>query len=162
MLTANLGKKGNALIVQLTGDVDDAANLEGVIGGIPKPPMELHVNCAQINRINSVGVKGWIKYFRAAEANGVPVYFYDCSPAIVQQMNLVFNFLCGGKVLSLRANFACESCGATSLYTLKVPDLLQSSFNVPDQKCVKCGKAASFDDLPKMYFKFLMTPSKAK
>lgn len=158
MITAKCERKNQGYLVQLIGAVDDDANLEQAIGALPAPPFELHVHCGQINRINSVGVKGWIKYFQGIQARQIPLFFWDCSPPIVQQMNLVFNFLCGGKPVSVQASFSCESCDHIFLQTLQVAALYQSGFEVPDQKCPKCAAAASFDDLPKMYFKFLMAP----
>ncbi len=162
MLTAKKDRKNQSYLVQLIGAVDDDANLEEAIGPLPKPPFELHMHCGQVNRINSVGVKGWIKYFQQIQVSQIPLFFWECSPPIVQQMNLVFNFLCGGKVLTVQASFSCDACDHIFLQTLKVTDLYQSGFHVPERKCPKCTQDASFDDLPKMYFKFLMAPSSAR
>jgi anti-anti-sigma regulatory factor len=156
VLQAKIAEKDRIYLVVLNGAVDDEANLDAIIGALPESPTEFHVNCAGINRINSVGVKGWIKFFQKVQAKKLKIVFWDCSPPIVQQMNLVFNFTCGGTVQSLQGSFACEGCGNNFLLTLPVKNILASRFNIPDQKCPKCSGVASFDDLPKMYFKFLM------
>jgi anti-anti-sigma regulatory factor len=158
MLTAKSGKKDRQLVVQLVGSVDDQANLEAAIGALPEPPYEMHVNCSQIDRINSVGVKGWIKYFQKIQEKRIPIFFYDCAPPIVQQMNLVFNFACGGKIVSLKLPFSCDNCEHNYVQSITVQALKQINYNIPNQKCPKCGEQeAAFDDIPKMYFKFLMS-----
>lgn len=158
MLNAKTGKKDKQFVVQLAGQVDDQADIEKAIGTLPAPPYEMHVNCGQITRINSIGVKNWIKYFQKIQALRVPIFFYDCAPPIVQQMNLVFNFAAGGKVVSLQVPFSCEDEEHNFTLTFTVPDLKKIGFNIPSQKCPKCSSASEFDDIPKIYFKFLMNP----
>lgn len=162
MLKAKSGKhpkNEKQFIVQLIGQIDDQADIANEIGNLPDPPYELHVNCGQINRINSIGVKGWIKYFSKIAEARVPIYFYDCSPCIVQQMNLVFNFGCGGKVVSMQAPFTCETCEHSFVMTFTTGDIRKMNLDLPDQKCPKGDGMASFDDMPKVYFKFLTKPA---
>ncbi len=156
MLKARSGKKDKQFVVQLVGAVDDQADIANEIGNLPDGPYEMHVNCAQITRINSIGVKGWIKYFAGLAEKRVPLFFYDCSPCIVQQMNLVFNFGCGGKVISMQLPFTCDEGDHSFIMTFTVADIRRMNYEIPDQKCPKGDGTASFDDLPKVYFKFLM------
>ncbi len=145
-------QKGNALVVRLAGSIEESVNFEQLIG---PPPAELHINCKEVPRINSVGVKAWIKYFQGAAAKGTQLKFMECSTAIVEQINLISNFACGGEVESIYVPFSCSNCGSELVGLFKTGDLKKLNFQLPDLKCSKCGGNAVFDDIPEEYFGFL-------
>jgi hypothetical protein len=109
----------------------------------------------EVPRINSVGVKAWIKYFQSVSAKGVQLRFLECSTAIVEQINLISNFACGGSIESIYVPFCCTSCNTELLGLFRTEDLKKIQFQLPDLKCSKCGGVASFDDIPEEYFGFL-------
>ena len=91
-------RKGEVLVVRLVGSIEESVNFESLIG----PPVpELHVNCREVPRINSIGVKAWIKFFSSLQQQGTKLRFVECSTAIVEQINLISNFTCGGVVESI-------------------------------------------------------------
>jgi len=145
-------QKGNALIVRLAGSIEESVNFDQLIG---IPPAELHVNCKEVPRINSVGVKAWIKYFQSCQAKGTILKFTDCSTAIVEQINLISNFICGGTVESIFVPFSCTGCKSELVGLFKTDDLKKLNLNLPDLKCSKCSGKAVFDDIPEEYFAFL-------
>lgn len=128
-------------------------NFEQLIG---PAPAELHVNCKEIPRINSVGVKGWIKYFQGVATKGSKLKFTECSTAIVEQINLISNFACGGQVESIFVPFSCTGCKGELVGLFKTEDLKKLQLKLPELKCSKCGGKAVFDDIPEEYFGFLM------
>jgi anti-anti-sigma regulatory factor len=146
-------QKGNVLIVRLAGSIEESVNFDTLIG---PPPAELHVNCKEVPRINSVGVKAWIKYFQSAQAKGTKLVFLECSTAIVEQINLISNFTCGGTVQSIYVPFSCTQCKSELVGLFKTEDLKKLSMQLPDLKCSKCSGKAVFDDIPEEYFGFLM------
>lgn len=152
MLNIVKEQKGNALLVRLSGSIEESANLDQLIG---PPPSELHINCKEVPRINSVGVKGWIKYFQSASTKGTKLRFQECSTAIVEQINLISNFTAGGVVESIFVPFSCVTCKSELIGLFKTEDLKKMGFNLPDLKCTKCGGKAVFDDIPEEYFGFL-------
>jgi anti-anti-sigma regulatory factor len=154
LLTAKTEYKGKLYIVRLEGKVDDEADFDAAIGALPAKA-DVAVVCSNITRINSVGVKSWIRFFSKAKENGVHLKYVDCSPPIVQQINMVFNFLCGGEVISIQASFACAKCGTNFLKSLETLQIRKANFKIPNQKCPKCEAEAEFDDIPAMYFKFM-------
>ncbi len=153
MLTATKEKQGNATLVRLTGAVEETANFDQLLG---PPPAELIVSCKEVPRINSVGVKFWIRYFQQAQAKGVKLTFIECSTAIVEQINLISNFTCGGTVESIYVPFSCESCHKELIGLFKTADLRALNFQLPELKCSKCGGKAVFDDIPEEYMGFLV------
>ena len=145
-------QKGNALHVRLSGSIEENVNFDQLIGA---PPAELVVNCKEVPRINSVGVKAWIKFFQGATAKGTKVRFQECSTAIVEQINLISNFTCGGQVESIYVPFSCTSCKTELVGLFKTEDLKKLQLQLPELKCTKCGSKAVFDDIPEEYFGFL-------
>jgi anti-anti-sigma regulatory factor len=150
----NVTKEQNAgvLTVRLTGSIEENVNFDQLLGA---PPTEMVVNCKEVPRINSVGVKAWIKYFQSCQAKGTKIKFVECSISIVEQINLISNFTCGGTVESIFVPFACIGCKSELVGLFKTADLKKIHMNLPDLKCSKCGNKAVFDDIPDEYFGFL-------
>lgn len=152
MINITKEQKGNALVVRLTGSIEESVNFDQLIG---PPPAELWVGCKEIPRINSVGVKAWIKYFQGAQAKGTKLKFFECSTSIVEQINLISNFTCGGIVESIYVPFSCVSCKSELVGLFKCEDLKKLGMTLPELKCTKCGGKAVFDDIPEEYLGFL-------
>ena len=146
-------QKGTALSIRLSGSIEESVNFDQLIG---VPPAELWVNCKEVPRINSVGVKAWIKYFQSAQAKGTKLKFLECSTAIVEQINLISNFTCGGAVESIFVPFSCTGCKSELVGLFKCEDLKKLQLQLPELKCSKCGGKTVFDDIPEEYFGFLM------
>jgi anti-anti-sigma regulatory factor/DNA-directed RNA polymerase subunit RPC12/RpoP len=143
---------GNVLTLRLSGSIEETVNLDEMVG---PTPAEVRVDCKEITRINSVGVKGWIKYFQALQTKGTKLTFFQCSTAIVEQVNLISNFVCGGSVESIYVPFACTNCKAELIALFRTADLSPSSIQLPELKCTKCSGKAVFDDIEEEYFAFL-------
>jgi anti-anti-sigma regulatory factor len=152
MLNVTKEKAGAGILVRLSGSIEESANFEQLIG---PAAAELTVNCKDIPRINSVGVKAWIKYFQGVQSKGTKLKFVECSTAIVEQINLISNFTCGGTVESIYVPFACEKCRTELIGMFKTEDLKKMNFQLPALKCSKCGGQAVFDDIPEEYLGFL-------
>lgn len=153
MVNVTKEQKGNVLSVRLMGSIEETVNFDQLLGA---PPQEMEVNCKEIPRINSVGVKAWIKYFQTCQGKGTKLRFVECSTAIVEQINLISNFVCGGIVESIFVPFSCTSCKSELVGLFKTEDLKKLQLKLPDLKCTKCGNKAVFDDIPEEYFGFLM------
>ncbi|MBY0471890.1 hypothetical protein K2X30_12045 [bacterium] len=151
MLNAAKETTDQGLVVRLSGTIEENVNFEQLIG---TPPAKLIVNCKEVARINSVGVKAWIKYFQSLQGKS-KLRFQECSTAIVEQINLISNFLCGGGLDSIYVPFTCVSCKSQLVGLFKIEDLKKMGMNVPELKCSKCGNKAVFDDIPEEYFGFL-------
>jgi hypothetical protein len=146
-------QKGATLVVRLSGSIEENVNFDQLLG---PPSAEIHVVCKEVTRINSVGVKAWIRYFQAAQAKGSKLRFQECSTAIVEQINLISNFTAGGLVESIYVPFSCLGCKSELVGLFKTEDLKKMKFQLPELKCTKCGGKATFDDIPEEYFGFLM------
>ncbi|MBC7692316.1 MAG: hypothetical protein H7222_11175 [Methylotenera sp.] len=152
MINVTKEQKGEVLVVRLSGSIEESVNFDQLIG---PPPPDLHVNCKEVSRINSAGVKAWIKYFQAAAAKGTKLRFLECSTAIVEQINLISNFVVTGEVESIYVPFSCTSCKAELIALFKTVDLKANGLTAPELKCTKCSGNAVFDDIEEEYFGFL-------
>jgi anti-anti-sigma regulatory factor len=152
MLKVSKEEKDGLWVLRLTGSIDETTDFDQLLG---TPPAEAHLYCKEVSRINSTGVKGWIKYFQAQTAKGTKIKFYECSPSIVQQINLIINFTAGGSVESLSVPFSCVNCSAELIGVFTIEVVKKLNLEVPDQVCTKCQGKALFDDIVTEYFGFI-------
>ncbi len=145
-------QKGSISVYKLSGNISEDTHFDDVMG--PSNP-EMEINCKGILRINSMGVKAWIKYFQTCQKSGTKLNFSECSTAIVEQINLISNFTCGGTVESIYLPFSCLSCKTELSGLFKTEDLKKMKMNLPTLKCTKCSGKAEFDDIPEDYLAFL-------
>ncbi len=144
--------------VSISGAMIETVNLDQSIGAVSGP---LRVNCAGITRINSMGIKLWLDYFNRLGGAGVKLTFVECSDAVVQQLNMVSNFLCGGRLESFFVPFRCGSCDAESRGLVNVDAVLKQKLRIPPHPCDSCeGGIAEFDDLPEELLRFLSREGK--
>jgi anti-anti-sigma regulatory factor len=140
VVNINKELKESILYVRLSGSIEESVNFDELVG---PPPGEMVVNTKEVPRINSVGVKAWIKYFQSCQTKGTRLRFEECSTAIVEQVNLI-------------SNFVCSSCHSELVGLFRAEDLVKMKFVMPELNCSKCGEKAIFDDIPEEFFGFLM------
>lgn len=151
MLKIDLTKGEGFTLATLTGKIDESSDFAKGFGNVDGP---LRVNTKGVIRINSVGTKNWIRFFQSVTASGVPLVFEECSPAIVEQINMVGPFLCGGTVESIYLPFFCPACGAECQVPMAV-DELRTAESVSPPACPKCGTETEFDEIPDEYLAFI-------
>lgn len=155
VLNVKREQQGNTLILRLSGVIDETVDFNAVIGATAPDTV---LQCKEVSRINSVGVKAWVQFFQDRAAKGTKLRFVECSPSIVEQFNLIRNFACGGRIETVYLPFSCTSCKKSLVGLFKVEDLKRSNFATPTLKCTKCGANAVFDDVPEEYFRFATRP----
>jgi len=132
----------------LTGVIDENADLS-FLEGLSSPTK---LNMKDVKRINSYGVRAWIEAIRKVPA-GVPLDFIECSPAVIDQTNMVAGFLGRGKVTSFFAPMVCSQCGLER-DALFHTDEYQREGRLPEVSCERCGGALVVDDLEEHYLLF--------
>ncbi len=153
MIQVQKEQRGDVLLLRMVGTIEENVDFNALVGPVSGQKIDLLLK--GISRINSVGIKAWIKYFQGLAAKGIKLRFLECSTAIVEQINLISNFTCGGTVESIYVPFCCNSCSTELLGLFKTTDLKRINFQIPELKCSKCNGVASFDDIPEEYFGFL-------
>ncbi len=114
------------------------------------------INTADVDRINSCGVRDWVNWLSELEKKEARFFFVECSPAIMAQVNLVNNFVGSGRILNFYAPYFCSSCDTDKMLLIETKDTLRETpFTAPTCRCDQCDHTMEFDDIESSYFAFL-------
>ena len=147
-------QKGDIFSIKMTGSIEESVDFMALVGMPPTQRVEILLR--EVTRINSLGVKAWIKYFQTLQAKALQVRLVECSTAIVEAINSIVNFTCGATVESLYVPYVCKGCKTELLGLFRAADLKKFAFKIPPLTCSKCQSEATFDDIPEEYFGFLI------
>lgn len=153
MLTIKRQPSGEKLVVRLGGTIEEDLDLSEVIGPVPS---DVTFSCKEIQRINSAGVRIWIKYFDKLTHQGTRVTFIELSPAVVEQLNLISNFCCSAKIESVYVPYTCNTCRTQFVSLFSTEELKRIYKTLPQPDCPKCKSKTMFDDIEDEYFGFLV------
>ena len=139
--------------VEFFGEIDentDFAELRKRLNG------SVVFHLAEVRRMNSCGVREWVNFVRDLP-NVEELTFSHCSPAIVTQLNMIYNFRGDARIRSFYAPYVCDECSNEQEKLLDVQSQFPngSTNRVPTHTCEKCQKPMEFDDLPERYLSFL-------
>ena len=140
--------------VKLSGHIDEDNELIDLTKKIPQSLVVL--NTANVERINSCGVRDWVSWLNQLDRQGARLYLTECSPAIMTQVNLVNNFVGSGAILSFYAPYFCPGCDSEKMLLIKTQEALENlPFRAPTCRCDQCDHTMDFDDIESSYFAFL-------
>jgi anti-anti-sigma regulatory factor len=135
--------------VHISGVIDETINLKeklSVLSG------EVHINCREVSRINSYGMKGWLLYWSEIRGKGAKLKFYEISPFVVQALKVVKDFIPTKEIVSVCAPFFCEPCGTDIIKVYTIEEL--SAFPpLPEAQCPTCKATLELDE-HKSFFSF--------
>lgn len=136
--------------IQLNGLVDENADLSffGALRG------STTISLKGVRRINSFGVRAWIDGIRKIP-RAAAIEFIECSPPVIDQVNMVAGFLGHGKVVSFYAPMFCERCDLEEDRLFQVADCLKNGARLPEVTCGRCGKPMEMDEVEEQYLLFL-------
>ena len=140
--------------VKISGTIDENFVFESEVA---KFGPEVWVDLQGVERINSCGVREWIKAILTTESK---IHFVNCSSVIVSQFSMIPEFLGKfGVVDSFETQFVCDHCGHELARVLKVGSDIQPGQEVyeegPEIECPECGDSMECDHNPELYFSFL-------
>lgn len=107
-----------------------------------------------VERLNSMGVSGWIRFTRAAASSSQAITLAKCSVAFVAQFASIADLTAGVTITSVMAPYSCEACGARATRCIDVGAPVEAQVAAPFA-CPRCQKPMAFDDLAEHYFSFL-------
>lgn len=148
--------------IELFGEVTELTDFSKIMPKFLKKT--IIINCKNIKKLNSTGVKKWIMYFESLEKEGYTLIFEELSPLVVEQRNQIRNFLGANSfVTTMVVPFQCKkplckckfelSIDATSI--INHIDFENDSLNA-HPPCPKCNETKTeFDDFVNEYFIFL-------
>ncbi len=136
--------------VVLKGDFTEATTFDQ-LG--PEMVGRVDFDLAQVTYMNSLGVRAWCEFLRAAPIQGYE--FHACSVPFVLQASMVADVVGRGTVTSFFAPYHCERCDHQEERLLQSAALLAAGLEAPVFACSKCDGQLTLDDLPERYFAFL-------
>jgi hypothetical protein len=115
------------------------------------------INLRGVERIDSVGVRGWIESLRNVPAE-VPLRFIECPAPLIEHINMIEGFLCGRPLSSFYAPMACAACGDAADVLFEVDACKRLGGKLPPSNCARCGKPLELDEIEDRYLTFLRDP----
>lgn len=152
MLTSKIVSSATGTTVYLKGIVDEHTNFETCFKDAKG---SLDINCKEITKINSAGVKAWINFF-TYQSKKTSINFVEMSLVLVEQLNSLSNFAAGGTIESIEVPYICTSKNCRKEFTkfLKISELRKNK-EITNTSCPQCKSESEFDDLPEEYLAFL-------
>jgi DNA-binding response OmpR family regulator len=136
--------------VVLKGDFTEATRFDDLL---PAMVGRVDFDLAQVTYMNSIGVRAWCQFLRAAPIQGYELH--ACSVPFVLQASLVPDVIGRGTITSFFAPYHCDRCDHQEEKLLQTAAVLASALLPPVFKCPQCNAELAFDDLPERYFAFL-------
>lgn len=158
-LSIETQRQGGLVYLRLSGVVDEDNRLER-LGPTLDGAAAVAIDTAQVTRINSCGVRDWVNWLARLERAGLDVVLVNCSVHIVEQINMVHNFIGGGRIKSLYAPYYCEDCDRELLEYIEVEEITDPQAIHP--ACPSCNQATELDHLPEQFFAFLDDPRRSR
>src|SRR5262245_61574852 len=155
---AAVHQRDEVTYVKLGGVIDEDNELTDLTDRIPAGTAV--IDLAEIERINSCGVRDWVNWLTKIEKGGGRVGLVECSPAIVSQINLVNNFTGQGVVKSFYAPYYCPNCDREKVLLIEAAEMGPPPHRAPTCRCDECDGVMDFDDMEDSYFAFLSTAKK--
>lgn len=144
--------------LQISGTIDEHFSLEELA---PRLTGDIWIDLSGVVRINSCGVREWIKVIAKSQAR---LHYRQCSSVIVSQFSMIPEFLGPfGRVESFEAQYVCPQCGHEDKLWLEVGKDILAGLSIyeesPPMECTACGSSMECDHNPELYFSFLCDAS---
>lgn len=153
-LSWRIKERSGFTTVEFSGEIDENTDFSELTNSL-SGNVVFHLE--NVRRINSCGVREWVNFVRDLP-NVRELTFAHCSPAIVTQLNMIYNFRGNAHLRSFYAPYICDEC---DLELDKLIDIEThfpngtAELKAPEYICDSCGQPLEFDDLPEHYLAFL-------
>jgi len=146
--------EGNHL--RFAGRIDDSAQLSTLAAKLAPGPIVLDTE--GVTFINSIGMREWIRFMRAARAGGRQITLERVADVLMTQMNMI-DELHGLTVASFHAQYECGSCGceARPLIDARANRQALRMLSPPRVPCPECGAEMELADFPERYLSIFRT-----
>ncbi|MDY0058942.1 MAG: hypothetical protein RBU45_03965 [Myxococcota bacterium] len=139
-------------LLQLVGVIDEDSALHEATRDLPGGTLAV-IDTAGVTRINSCGVREWVNWLTSLQARDIGIVLLNCSVHIVDQINMVHNFIGTGRIKSFFAPYYCEQCDRELIQHIEVAETTDPQSIRPP--CPGCGATTELDHLPEQFFAFL-------
>lgn len=134
----------------LKGSIDEDTNLSALTNGTGP----IHLNLSGVKSINSLGIRSWVNFWKTVSNR--EVFYWECPPLIVRQMNMIPSFSGQARVQSVLVPYICDQCESEELKLIECgrPDWNLSAVN-ESFPCTQCVQGEmELDGSVNQYFSF--------
>lgn len=111
-------------------------------------------NFARVKTINSLGVRAWVMFVRSIEG-GRAIWFDECTPDVIMQINMIPSFQGTARVRSFYTNYVCPKCNSNNTFLIDASKLSAKALPA-SPACPSCRTAMETEELEDEYFAFLL------
>ncbi|MBP9087119.1 MAG: anti-sigma factor antagonist [Kofleriaceae bacterium] len=117
-LTVDKFADGDIVGLRFDGSID--ANFEGKKLAASLTAATLILDLGGVKKISSFGIREWVDFVKTAGEQVQQLILIECTPKVVDQLNIVGNFAGHGRVFSFYAPFHCDYCDSEHRVLLHV------------------------------------------
>jgi len=147
--------EGDVVCLRFTGVLDEDFDRHTIPTSNRRATV-LHLG--NVERISSFGIREWVDYVEQLGKKTKQIVLVECSPKVMDQINMVANFAGRGVVYSFKAPFHCDYCDHDEDMLVRVDeewDAIQR--RKLERRCSECGQPTSFDGDPVTYLASMVT-----
>ena len=146
--------------LKFTGTIDESfegKKLGGTVSGDT-----LVLDLGGVKKISSFGIREWIDFVSTAAKLVRSMILIECTPKVVDQLNMVANFSGGGRVFSFYAPFRCDYCDSEHRVLLQIDRDHETikTMKLADRPCPTCKEGMYFDDDGATFFSYVIGQEK--
>src|SRR3954468_18062149 len=151
---------GDVACVKFVGMIDES--FEGKKLGATAAADTLVLDLGGVKKISSFGIREWVDFVATAAKHTRSMVLIECSPKVMDQLNMVANFAGGGRVFSFYAPFRCDYCDSEHLVLLQIDRDHEAikSMKLAERPCPSCKEGMYFDEDGATYFSYLIGQGK--
>jgi anti-anti-sigma regulatory factor/DNA-directed RNA polymerase subunit RPC12/RpoP len=147
---------GGVACIKFVGTIDES--FEGKKLGMTASADTLVLDLGGVKKISSFGIREWVDFVTTAARHARSLVLIECTPKVIDQLNMVANFAGGGRVFSFYAPFRCDYCDAEHRVLLQVDRDFEAikSMKLAERPCLSCKEAMYFDEDGATFFSYVI------
>lgn len=151
---------GGIACLRFAGTIDEG--FEGKKLGATVAGDTLLLDLGGVKKISSFGIREWVDFVTTAGKQVRSMILIECSPKVVDQLNMVANFAGGGRVFSFYAPFRCDYCDSEHRVLLQLDKDHETikSMKLAERPCPSCKEGMYFDEDGATFFSYMIGQEK--
>jgi anti-anti-sigma regulatory factor len=147
---------GGVACIKFAGTIDES--FEGKKLGMTVAADTLVLDLGAVKKISSFGIREWVDFVTTAARHARSLILIECSPKVIDQLNMVANFAGGGRVFSFYAPFRCDYCDTEHRVLLQVDRDFEAfkALRLPERPCRSCKESMYFDEDGATFFSYIL------
>jgi anti-anti-sigma regulatory factor len=147
---------GGVACIKFVGTIDES--FDGKKLGASAAADTLVIDLGGVKKISSFGIREWVDFVAAASKHARSMILIECTPKVMDQLNMVANFAGGGRVFSFYAPFRCDYCDTEHMVLQQIDRDFEAirSMKLAERPCLACKESMYFDEDGATFFSYLI------